>query len=220
MSQELPPGQRLGPFERFGLPRFAAEPRLPAAPLIAVSGLVDRPGEIDLRSYRSSDDRREQVSDLHCVTTWSAVGLRWGGVPFHIVHRHLADSMGIAEEAEWVRFRGFDGFRSSIKLEDALAENVLLADRLDGDPLGADHGAPLRLVAPRHYGYKSVKHVVAIEYMRHYDPGSAGAMVHPRGRVAREERSRWLPGWFWRPIWRSFVPFVRRRYRRADAGNR
>jgi DMSO/TMAO reductase YedYZ molybdopterin-dependent catalytic subunit len=48
-------------------------------------------------------------------------------------------------------------------LSDLLAAEVLLADILDGLPLSMEHGAPLRLVAPAHYGYKSVKHLSGIE---------------------------------------------------------
>ena len=44
----------------------------------------------------------------------------------------------------YVVFVGHDGYRSIVELEDALADDVLLADRLDGQPLSADHGAPVR----------------------------------------------------------------------------
>ena len=50
-------------------------------------------------------------------------------------------------------------------LEDALADDVLLADRLDGAPLDAKHGAPVRLVAPAHYGFINVKHLCRIEVL-------------------------------------------------------
>src|SRR2546425_9815819 len=47
--------------------------------------------------------------------------------------------------------------------EDALADGVLIADRLDGRPLDGDHGAPARLVSPNQYGFVSTKHVCRIE---------------------------------------------------------
>ena len=47
--------------------------------------------------------------------------------------------------------------------EDALADGVLIADRLDGRPLDGDHGAPARLVSPNQYGFVSTKHLCRIE---------------------------------------------------------
>src|SRR2546425_11425010 len=55
------------------------------------------------------------------------------------------------------------------------------------------HGAPLRVVAPDHYGYKSCKHLAAVEFGDDSIRG-VGLIQHPRGRVAAEERGRLLPG--------------------------
>lgn len=209
----LPPGQVAASLRRFGLPQFArVRPQPPAHPVITVTGLVARPAQLPVADLTGSAPRRDQRSDLHCVTTWTARDLAWAGVPFRAVHETLATRVGIAAAAAWVTFSGLDGYRACLRLDDALADDVLLADHLDGAPLGAGHGAPVRLIAPAQYGYKSVKHVCAIEYRRDYDPGSARFAAHPRGRVAREERSRHLPGPVWRLIWRATLPKVRRRY--------
>jgi len=190
MAELLPPGQRPAPLRRFGLPQFAGvSPQPPEHPVVTVTGAVRRPLQLSLTEICDHPSRCEHCSDLHCVTTWSARGLRWGGLPF-----------------------------SSLRLDDCLAADVLLADALNGAPLTPDAGAPLRLVAPAHYGYKSVKHLYAIEYRCHYDPGPAGWMGHPRGRVAYEERSRYLPGRAWRPVWRLALPLVRRTYDRQPRG--
>ncbi|GAB1516179.1 molybdopterin-dependent oxidoreductase [Actinophytocola sp. KF-1] len=210
---QLPTGQADAALRRFGLPRFArVRPRPSARPVVTVTGAVARPAQLQLGELLDRHDRRTQRSDLHCVTTWSARDLSWSGVPFRDVHATLTAETGVSGAAGWVTFTGVDGYRACLRLDDALADDVLLADHLDGVPLTVDHGAPVRLVAPAHYGYKSVKHVCAIEYRRDYDPGSARWAAHPRGRVAHEERSRYLPGALWRPIWRSLLPRVRARY--------
>jgi len=88
-------------------------------------------------------------------------------------------------------------------LEDALADDVLIADRLDGEPLPLEHGGPFRLVSAGQYGYKSVKHLCRIE-LHAGEPSDAPARLlnqlqlksfamHPRARVVHEERSRTLP---------------------------
>jgi DMSO/TMAO reductase YedYZ molybdopterin-dependent catalytic subunit len=112
----------------------------------------------------------------------------------------------------WIVVTGLDGYRSCLALADALADDVLLADTLDGAPLTRDQGAPLRLVAPARYASRSVRSVCAIEYRTRYDPGSAGWKAHRRARVEREERSALLPGRVWRPIWRLGIEPLRRRY--------
>src|SRR5881227_1516256 len=50
-----------------------------------------------------------------------------------------------------------------MSIEDALAEDVLIAERLDGRPLDGDHGAPARLVSPEQYGFVSTKHLCRVE---------------------------------------------------------
>jgi DMSO/TMAO reductase YedYZ molybdopterin-dependent catalytic subunit len=203
----LPAGQTTAPLRRFGLPVFAAvRPNMPARPAVTVTGAVRHPTQLEVFDLLSAGARVDRVADLHCVTAWTATGLRWSGVRFADVHQRLASLVDLHPAVAWVTFGGLDGYRSCLRLDDAL--QALLVDRLDGAPLPADHGAPLRLVAPAHYGYKSVKHLYAIEYRRAYDPGSAGWLAHRRGRVAHEERSPLLPGW----VWRRAQQAVRRRY--------
>lgn len=205
------------PLQRFGLPRFAGvRAALPARPVLIVSGVVRRPLQLDMADVLAAG-RREQPGDLHCVTTWSATGMVWGGVPFRAVHERLRELVELHPRCGWVTFHGLDGYRACLSLADATAEDVLLADTLHGVPLTAERGGPARLVAPQHYGYKNVRQIYAITYTRRYDPGSAGFKGHRRGRVAREERSALLPGWVWRRVWRRLVEPIRRRYATATA---
>ncbi len=94
-------------------------------------------------------------------------------------------------------------------LEDLLAPDVLIADTLDGKPLSVEHGAPLRLVPPGHYGYKSVKYLSRLEFKNPKDGYQVSAfrfMDHPRARVRFEERGRVAPGWFLRFLYRPLIP--------------
>jgi len=220
----LPPGQRARKdFPRFGLPAFATRwPRMEAAGAIRVEGKVGEAITIDV-SELATLPRHEQTSDLHCVTTWSRVGLRWGGVRFSDLYEQIIvpRARPIADAA-CISFEGLDNFRSSMPLDDALAGDVLVADELDGSPLTLEHGAPLRLVAPAHYGYKSTKHLCAIELRREPVRSLAGPGEHPRGRVDLEERGRGLPGWAYRLLWRAvlpaYMPWFQRRSRRSRRG--
>ena len=215
----LPPGQReIENFPRFGLTPFAV--RFPTAietANIQIAGDVETPIEVGIELKHIA--RVEQYSDFHCVTTWTSKALHWSGIRFSDFYRQIVVPLaGPSPDATLVVLRGQDGARSSLPLEDLLAPDVLLADRLNGQPLSIAHGAPLRLVAPAHYGYKSVKHVNRIEFWRssaNYRPFGLRFMVHPRARVASEERGQWIPGWVLRYLYRPLIRPTAARFEQA-----
>jgi DMSO/TMAO reductase YedYZ molybdopterin-dependent catalytic subunit len=212
MDDRLPPGQRaIDRFPRFGTNQ-GPPPTLPAAPAIAVMGAVESAAAIavaDLASF----PRRTLVADFHCVAGWSARGLRWEGV-------RLSEVLRPRSAATHARFDGLDGHWAVMLLEDALADDVLLADRLDGAPLDAKHGAPVRLVAPAHYGFVNVKHLCGIELLTARPAQSTGAASglpglglrllgyrrFTRARVWEEERHAVLPAGVIRLVGRAVGP--------------
>ena len=129
----LPPGQRrIDGFPRFGTHLSRPAPAVAADPVIAVSGAVMGPVDVRLATLATLP-RRALRADFHCVAGWSATDLHWEGVPFGAFYRAIVEpalvpGAGITH----VVFGGLDGFRSVVWLEDALAESVLLADRLEG----------------------------------------------------------------------------------------
>src|SRR5437588_12684554 len=81
-TRKLPPGQQArNDFPRFGTHLHLPPPRVPEDPAIEVSGAVREPFTVPLTELAALP-RREQTSDFHCVSGWSAVGIRWEGVPF------------------------------------------------------------------------------------------------------------------------------------------
>jgi DMSO/TMAO reductase YedYZ molybdopterin-dependent catalytic subunit len=206
-STELPPGQRVyRDHPRFGLPWYAHRSPRDLAPvaveLVGPSGARSLLTDADLGSL----EHRTQRSDLHCVTTWTHLGIRWSGVPFQVVYdeviRPRVDPDGTAP---FLTFTGQDGYKDETCTADLGAADVLLATGMNGRPLTLRHGGPLRLVAPAHYGYKSVKYLTRIELRRdtcHRLPWSAH---HPRGRVAYEERILGLPDRLIRLIYQRLV---------------
>ncbi len=219
----LPPGQyEIAELPRFGLPQFSHRfPRETRRAQLALGGDIERP--LVVEAELGELPRVEQLSDLHCVTTWSRRALKWSGFRFadfyeRVVVRHAKP----ARDAAFVVLRGQDGYRASMLLEDLLAPDVLLADRLNGEPLPLAYGAPLRLVAPAHYGYKQAKHLKSIEFRRDarsYRSAAFRFMEHPRARVALEERGRGLPGWLLRYLYRPMVRPTIRRFRRGLAAH-
>lgn len=218
-AQPRTPGQyEIDRLPRFGLTRFAT--RFPAVTdriELSITGEVERPIEIGDRLAQLP--RVDQVSDFHCVTTWSCRGLHWSGWRFKdvleaIIRPRAAPRPGAA----FVVLRAQDGARACLSLDDLSADDVLLADRLNGAALPVANGAPVRLVAPAHYGYKNVKHLNRIEFRfddRGYRPSAFRFMEHPRARVAFEERGCGIPGWLLRYPYRALVARTISRHERA-----
>ena len=214
----LPPGQvECEEFPRFGWGKFAFRFPTDLSGQIAIRGDVDVPVTIgpELAALR----RVEQVSDFHCVTTWTKRHLRWGGFRFRDVFEAIVKPKAAPRPgANLVVLRSQDGYEESLPLEDLLAPDVLLADQLGGEPLSVAHGAPLRLVAPAHYGYKNVKHLRSVEFWRdarEYRFAGPRFMDHPRARVALEERGRGVPAWILRRTYPALVPPIRWLFRFA-----
>lgn len=215
----LPPGQyELAEFPRFGLPRYAGRRPGAARARLEIRGDVESPRSVDeeLRAL----PRVKLVADLHCVTTWSFRSIAWGGVRFADFYQRVVVPVSRPRPGvDWVVFHCQDGYAPSLPLQDLLAPEVLLADTMNGGPIPIDHGAPLRLVAPAHYGYKSAKHLQAVE-LRRDRPAHRGVahwlIDHPRARVALEERGRIFPGWLLRYAYRPLVRPTIRRFREAS----
>jgi DMSO/TMAO reductase YedYZ molybdopterin-dependent catalytic subunit len=129
--------------------------------------------------------------------------LGWGGWPLRDVYEQLiVPRARPTGGVRYPKYVGADGFYASLAL--ALADDVLLANTLDGRPLALDHGAPLRVVAPAHYDYKSVKHLRAIElHSRYPSPfrGGGGLVAHRDAMVEREQRGQLLAGSVYRRLY-------------------
>ena len=206
----LPPGQRrVDGFPRFGTHLHHPPPAIPPNPAITVTGAVRAPLTVAVADLEGLP-HVEQLADFHCVAGWSATGLRWEGVAFATVYRTLIEPrLAPAATITHVVFRGWDRYSSTVLLEDALAEDVLVATRLDGQPLSPAHGAPVRLVSPSQYGFVSTKHLCGIEVHTRRPPDEHPYTVltrsHPRARVWQEERHPWFPAAAVRPLYRSLI---------------
>lgn len=211
----LPPGQRrIDFFPRFGRRSDQPPPAVPDRPTVIFGGTLTAPIEMTVADLVGGD-RRELHADFHCVAGWSVTDLRWEGVPFADAYRRFVAPALVPDTiVTHVRVRGLDGEEFVAELVDLLADDVLLADRLDGRPLDGDHGAPLRLVSPAQYGYANIKHVCAIDVLTDASPAGSPALLdrvlqsHPRARVWEEERHGSLPSWLIRPVYRVIKVFM------------
>jgi DMSO/TMAO reductase YedYZ molybdopterin-dependent catalytic subunit len=119
-------------------------------------------------------ERHAQVTRLCCVEGWSAIA-GWSGVRFADLLRAHPPAAG----AKWAAIESAvnldgagnpDPYYVSIDLPTAHHPQTLLATHLNGSPLGTDHGAPLRLVAPMKLGLKNIKAITKIAYVADQPP--------------------------------------------------
>ncbi|HEV8038956.1 MAG TPA: molybdopterin-dependent oxidoreductase [Bryobacteraceae bacterium] len=131
----------------------------PATYRLQVKGLVEKP-----LSFAVPDLRRlphdSQNSRLRCVQGWSA-RTDWGGFRFG----HLLEAAKPRKNAKVVRVECADKWYEYFAIEDLLRPRVLFAMDMHGQPLADRHGAPLRIIDPARYGYKSAKLVTSIEFV-------------------------------------------------------
>ncbi|WP_058306139.1 molybdopterin-dependent oxidoreductase [Gracilibacillus massiliensis] len=131
--------------------------------VLSIEGLVDNKMQFNWQQFLELK-RKAQLSDFHCVTGWSVYDVTWEGIPL----KELLDSAGIQSAATYVKFSSGDGvYTEALSLEQALADDIMVAVLIDGELISQENGGPVRLVTPKHYAYKSVKWLTKIELLDH-----------------------------------------------------
>ncbi|WP_083977771.1 molybdopterin-dependent oxidoreductase [Kitasatospora azatica] len=120
---------------------------------LTVDGLVDRPGSYTLADLRAMPQTRI-VHDVQCVTGWRVPATPFEGVRL----ADLLDAAGVRSGGTAVHFTCFDGsYSESLTLDQARRDDVLVALRMQDQPVTHDHGGPVRLYVAPMYFYKSAK---------------------------------------------------------------
>jgi len=154
----IPPGQYLT--DHFPPLHYSEVPVFdPISWTLEVGGLIEEPvcwkwEEFIVRA------NSEEVSDFHCVTTWSRLDNHWKGLRF----RDLAAMVRPLPAARFVTIEGADNYTTSLPQEDLLGDGIILATHWEQVPITPEHGAPLRLVVPHKYAYKAAKWVRKIRF--------------------------------------------------------
>ncbi|HZR34593.1 MAG TPA: molybdopterin-dependent oxidoreductase [Nevskia sp.] len=182
----LPPGQAAT--EKFPVVgETASMPGLDAGNYrLELAGLVQRPRRYNLAELLALPQQSATI-DIHCVTGWSRRAVPMRGVPLAT----LLSRAGVQAPAAWVRFvahsaRAHD---TTLPLDLALRQTWLVHE-MDGAPLSAEHGGPLRTVTPGRYFYKSLKWLARIELLAQDAPGywERESAYHNEADPWREQR--------------------------------
>jgi sulfoxide reductase catalytic subunit YedY len=140
---------------------------------VEVSGMVNNPKNYAIEDLLKKFPQEERIYRLRCVEAWSMV-IPWTGFPL----AKLLSEVEPTSDAKFVRFETvyrpeeMPGLKSpfydwpyqeGLRLDEAMNDLTLLATGLYGETLPNQSGAPIRLVVPWKYGFKSIKGIVKIE---------------------------------------------------------
>ena len=156
---------------------------------IEVDGLVDAPGRYSVASLLEGLSEEERIYRFRCVEAWSMV------VPWNEVElKDILDKVGVQSGAKYVAFETANRpdempglrspvldwpYREGLRLDEALHPLTLMATGIYGKPIPNQNGAPIRLVVPWKYGFKSIKSIVRIT-LTDQEPPTSWNMANPR----------------------------------------
>lgn len=147
----VPPGQRV--IDELPVLQYSHIPKIDISNWkLTLKGLVE--GELQL-SFEDITrmEKTELALPFHCVTGWSNLTTKWGGILF----KSLVERFPLKAGARFAYITCFDNYSTNLPIEVLCEPNVILAYELNGRPLPSQHGYPLRLVVPGRYAYKSAK---------------------------------------------------------------
>ena len=142
---------------------------------IEIGGLVEKPMKIDVKELVEMMPMEERIYRFRCVEAW-AMTVPWTGFPMS----KLLEKVQPKPEAKFLRFQTFyrpaqaPGFADmsypwpyteGLRVDEAMNPLAMLVTGIYGKPLPKQHGAPIRVVVPWKYGYKSIKSIVKIDFV-------------------------------------------------------
>lgn len=158
-TDRLPPGQHL--VTDFPVLDLGIQPEISHANwALRIHGKVENPRTLNWDQF-SSLPQFADVSDFHCVTTWSLFDMAFAGVSFFTI----ADLVRPTAEASHVYFKAYDGYTTNNPLEALLDDDVMIAHSWNGQPLAREHGGPARVIIPKRYAWKGAKWVQEIIFL-------------------------------------------------------
>ncbi len=164
-GQRLPPGQKLT--DGWPVLQYGNTPDIDMATWkFSIVGLVEDETHFTWDEFMALPQTTLR-SDIHCVTHWSKFDNDWTGVKL----TDLAQRVNVKPEAKHVMVHSYGGYTTNISLAELMDDDVLLAHQHNGEPLTREHGAPLRLVVPKLYFWKSAKWVRGLVFMADEKPG-------------------------------------------------
>jgi DMSO/TMAO reductase YedYZ molybdopterin-dependent catalytic subunit len=131
-----------------------------------VEGLVEQPSRWTWEEIQALPDST-YAGDIHCVTTWSKLGVTFRGVSLDT----LLSAARPLPSATHIVASSFTGYTTNLPLAEVTDGKAWVAWEYEGAPLPVEHGGPARLLVPHLYFWKSAKWVSGIRLLDHDEPG-------------------------------------------------
>ncbi|MBS0630632.1 MAG: sulfite oxidase-like oxidoreductase [Verrucomicrobia bacterium] len=158
-ADRLPPGQKLT--NGFPVLDLGVQPAIAHAEWqLTLNGLVAKPTTLSWAEFNALP-QVDDVSDFHCVTTWSKYDCHWRGVAFTTLYELAQPDPA----AKYVYFTSYDGYSTNVPLASCLDDDVLIATSFAGEPVSREHGGPARVIIPKLYAWKGAKFVQGITFL-------------------------------------------------------
>jgi DMSO/TMAO reductase YedYZ molybdopterin-dependent catalytic subunit len=180
----LPPGQ-YDAGSTWPVLTAEATPRLATASwTFTVEGLVERRATWSWDEIHALPESAFH-GDIHCVTTWSKLGMTFTGVSVDRLLDVARPLPGATQVLAW----SHTGYTTNLPLADVRGGRAWVAWDVDGGPLAREHGGPARLLVPHLYFWKSSKWVAGLRVLDHDEPGFWEQNgYHDRGDPWSEQR--------------------------------
>ena len=158
-ENRLPPGQKL--VQNWPVLDLSVHPDVPLDKWhLKIHGLVENPVTLNWDQFNALPQFKD-VSDFHCVTTWSKFEMEWEGVAFFT----LADLVRPKSKAKFVFFKSYDGYSTNNPFDVCMDDDVLIANKVYGKPIPVEHGGPARVIIPKKYAWKGAKFIREITFI-------------------------------------------------------
>jgi DMSO/TMAO reductase YedYZ molybdopterin-dependent catalytic subunit len=165
-DERLPPGQ-YDTGNQWPVLSAEVTPRLDTASWkFAIEGLVARPTTWTWDEIHALPGAT-YTGDIHCVTTWSKLGVNFGGVSVDT----LLEIAGVLPDATHVLAFSHTNYTTNLPLADVTNRRAWVVWDYDGKPLPAEHGGPARLLVPHLYFWKSAKWIAGLRLLGHDEQG-------------------------------------------------
>lgn len=133
---------------------------------LRIHGEVEKPAILSYQEMLNLD-QVHITCDIHCVTGWTLLDSEWSGIRLTTI----MDRVKPRESGGFVIFEASGGYTSNVPISEIQKENVILAHSFFGEKLPQEHGAPVRVVIPDRYFYKSAKWLEAVKVTSRDEPG-------------------------------------------------
>ncbi len=134
---------------------------------LEIDGEVKKPLGLNWQEFNKLP-KSNMETDIHCVTRWSKLGMKWEGVSLDVL---IELAGGLSSNANYLLASSYGGYSTNLPIDDVIGGKAMIATHAEGKPLTPEHGGPARLFVPHLYFWKSAKYIKGLIFTARDHPG-------------------------------------------------